>query len=158
MFHLAVLYKKITIKGDYNFMDGMSIFINNAHKATGVSFDKCDVMIRSMVKAVNNGALGGTSEMAALARLKKKRFTTANHCADLVAADTGYDREECKKVCTWMVDAMVQTTNQGGMPALIRMVNLMKKGRDSETKPVDYTDEIKDINDMMDNHKKEQNK
>ena len=80
-------------------MDGMNIFINNAHKATGVSVDKCDTIIRSMVKAVNNGALGGTSQMAALSRLKKKKFSATNDCADIVAKDTGYDREECKKVC-----------------------------------------------------------
>ena len=130
-------------------MDGMNVFINNAHKATGVSVDKCDTIIRSMVKAVNNGALGGTSQMAALSRLKKKKFSATNDCANIVAADTGYDREECKKVCGWMIDMMVQTTNQGGMPALIRMVNLMKKGQEAQTKPVDYSEEVKDINDML---------
>ena len=44
---------------------------------------------------------------------------------------------------------MIQTMNQGGMPALVRMVNLMKKGQESEIKEVDYTEDIKDINDMV---------
>ena len=131
-------------------MDGMNVFIGNASKTTGVDKEKCDVIIRSMVKAVNNGALGGTSQMAALSRLKKKKFTTTNSVADIVAADTGYDREECKKVVGWMIDMMIQTMNQGGMPALIRMVNLMKKGQESTKKDVDYSEEIKDINEMVD--------
>lgn len=131
-------------------MDSMNIFIGNASKTTGVSKENCDVIIRSMVKAVNNGALGGVSQMAALSRLKKKKFTTTNNVADIVAADTGYDREECKKVVGWMVDMMIQTMNQGGMPALVRMVNLMKKGQESASKEVDYSDDIKDINAMVD--------
>lgn len=131
-------------------MDGMNIFINNAHKATGVDKDKCDKIILSMVKAVNNGALGsGTSQMAQMSKLKKKKFTTTNTVADIVAADTGYDREECKLVCGWMIEQMIQTMNQGGMPALIRMVNLMKKGQQAQTQKVDYSDELKDINDML---------
>ena len=130
-------------------MDSMNIFIGNASKTTGVDKEKCDAIIRSMVKAVNNGALGGTSQMAALSRLKKKKFTTTNSVSDIVAADTGYDREECKKVVGWMIDMMIQTMNQGGMPALIRMVNLMKKGQDATKKEVDYSDDIKDINQMV---------
>ena len=131
-------------------MDSMNIFIGNASKTTGVSKENCDIIIRSMVKAVNNGALGGPSQMAGLSRLKKKKFTTTNSVADIVAADTGLDREECKKVVGWMIDMMIQTMNQGGMPALIRMVNLMKKGQEAQTKEVDYSEDIKDINEMVD--------
>jgi hypothetical protein len=44
---------------------------------------------------------------------------------------------------------MIRTQDQGGMSALIRMANLMKKGQQAETKSVDYSDEVKDINDML---------
>ena len=130
-------------------MDGMNIFISDAAKTTELSKQKCDEMIRSIVKAVNNGALGAGNQMSQLAKLKKKKFTTANNLADIVSADTGYDREECKKVSTWMVDKMIQTINQGGMPALIRMVNLMKKGQQAEKGEVDYSQEVKEINEML---------
>lgn len=136
-------------------MDSMNIFISNASKTTGVSKENCDTIIRSMVKAVNNGALGGVSQMAALSRLKKKKFTTTNTVSDIVAKDTGLDREECKKVVGWMVDMMIQTMNRGGMPALVRMVNLMKKGQEATNKDVDYSEDIKDINDMLNKSGKE---
>lgn len=136
-------------------MDSMNIFISNASKTTGVSKENCDTIIRSMVKAVNNGALGGVSQMAALSRLKKKKFTTTNTVSDIVAEDTGFDREECKKVVGWMVDMMIQTMNRGGMPALVRMVNLMKKGQEATNKDVDYSEDIKDINDMLNKSGKE---
>ena len=130
-------------------MEGLNIFINNASKDTGVSPEMCDTIILSMVKAVNNGALGGSNQMAQLSKLKKKRFTTANNISDIVAKDTEIERETCKKVVSWMVDQMIRTLDQGGMPALIRMVNLMKKGQQNTKKPVDYSEEVKDINDML---------
>ena len=136
-------------------MNGLNTFINNAQKDTGVEYEKCDTIIQSMVKAVNNGALGGTNHMAQMARLKKKKFTSINNVSDVVASDTGYDREEVKKVVGWMVEKMVQATQQGGMSALIRMVNLMKKGQESQTKEVDYSDELKDINKQLSDNKKE---
>ena len=130
-------------------MNGLNTFINNAERDTGVPAEQCDVIIKSMVKAVNSGALGGTSPLAQLTGLKKKKFTSINTISDIVTADTGYEREEVKKVVGWMVDRIIQTLNQGGMPALMRMANLMRKGYESQTKPVDYSDEIKDINEAL---------
>ena len=54
-----------------------------------------------------------------------------------------------------MIEMMIRTQDQGGMPALIRMANLMKKGQQAETKKVDYSDEVKDINDMLKKQGKE---
>lgn len=134
-------------------MDGMNTFINNAAKETGLSAEFCDKVICSMVKAVNNGALDGPTQLAQLSRLKKKKFTNINNISTIVANDLEHDREECKKVVFWMIEMMVRTQEQGGMPALIRMANLMKKGQQAETKSVDYSDEIKDINKMLKNKK-----
>ena len=131
-------------------MKGINTFIEQASKSTGVDVKDCDIIIQSTVKAINNGALGGTNYMTQLSKLRKKKFTSINEIADIVSADTNHDREECKKVVGWLVDMMVQTMNRGGMPALIRMVNLMKKGQEeSVNKKVDYNDELEDINDML---------
>ena len=131
-------------------MKGINTFIEQASKSTGVDVKDCDIIIQSTVKAINNGALGGTNYMTQLSKLRKKKFTSINEIADIVSTDTNHDREECKKVVGWLVDMMVQTMNRGGMPALIRMVNLMKKGQEeSVNKKVDYNDELKDINDML---------
>lgn len=134
-------------------MDGMNTFINNAAKETGLPAEFCDKVICSMVKAVNNGALDGPTQLSQLSRLKKKKFTNINNISTIVANDLEHDREECKKVVSWMIEMMVRTQEQGGMPALIRMANLMKKGQQAETKSVDYSDEIKDINKMLKNKK-----
>lgn len=135
-------------------MDGLKIFINNAAKDTGVSAEMCDTIILSMVKAVNNGALGeGGNQMSQLAKLKKKKFTTTNNISDIVTEDTNIERETCKKVVGWMVNQMIRTLDQGGMPALIRMVNLMKKGQQSTQKPVDYSEEVKEINELLEQKK-----
>ena len=48
---------------------------------------------------------------------------------------------------------MIRTLDQGGMPALIRMVNLMKKGQQSTQKPVDYSEEVKEINELLEQKK-----
>ena len=56
-------------------MDGMNTFINNASRDTGLKADFCDKVICSMVKAVNNNALDGPTQLAQLSRLKKKKFT-----------------------------------------------------------------------------------
>lgn len=131
-------------------MKGINTFIERASKSTGVDVKDCDIIIQSTTKAINNGALGGTNYMTQLSKLRKKKFTSINEIADIVSADTNHDREECKKVVGWLVDMMVETMNRGGMPALIRMVNLMKKGQEeSINKKVDYNDELKDINDML---------
>jgi hypothetical protein len=134
-------------------MDGMKTFIDNAAKSTGLSSEFCDKVICSMVKAVNNGALDGATPLAQLSRLQKKKFSNINNISTIVSNDLGEDREDCKKVVSWMTEMMIRTQNQGGMPALMRMVNLMKKGHQAETKPVDYSDEIKDINKMLNNKK-----
>lgn len=139
-------------------MNGLNTFIGNCQKATGVEKETCDTVIQSMVRAINNGVLGGTNYMSQMVKLKKKKFTTINSVSDVVAEDTGLDRNEIvKPVVGWMVDIMIQTMQQGGMPALIRMVNLMKKGQQSQTKEVDYSEEIKDINNMLDKGKKKDN-
>ena len=136
-------------------MDGMNTFINNASRDTGLKADFCDKVICSMVKAVNNNALDGPTQLAQLSRLKKKKFTNINNISTIVSEDLGEDREECKKVVSWMVEMMIRTQDQGGMSALIRMANLMKKGQQAETKPVDYSDEVKDINNMLKKQGKE---
>lgn len=139
-------------------MNGLNTFIGNCQKATGIEKETCDTVIQSMVRVINNGVLGGTNYMSQMVKLKKKKFTTINSVSDVVAEDTGLDRNEIvKPVVGWMVDIMIQTMQQGGMPALIRMVNLMKKGQQSQTKEVDYSEEIKDINDMLDKGKKKDN-
>lgn len=139
-------------------MNGLNTFIGNCQKATGIEKETCDTVIQSMVRAINNGVLGGTNYMSQMVKLKKKKFTTINSVSDVVAEDTGLDRNEIvKPVVGWMVDIMIQTMQQGGMPALIRMVNLMKKGQQSQTKEVDYSEEIKDINNMLDKGKKKDN-
>lgn len=135
-------------------MDALNTFINNASKDTGLSTEFCDKVICSMVKAVNGGALDGTTQMSQLSKLKKKKFTNINNISTIVAEDLKEDREDCKKVVSWMIEMMIRTQNQGGMPALIRMANLMKKGYTSETKTVDYSDEVKDINEMLKKNKK----
>lgn len=127
-------------------MEQMNTFLKNASKTTGLPVEFCDKVICSMVKAVNNNALDGPTQLAQLSRLKKKKFTNINNVSDIVAADLQEDREECKKVVSWMIEQMINTQNQGGMNALIRMANLMKKGYQAQTKPVDYSDELKDIN------------
>lgn len=139
-------------------MDGMQVFINNASKETGLSGEFCDKVICSMVKAVNNGALDGPTQLAQLSRLKKKKFTNINNISTIVSEDLKHDREECKKVVSWMIEMMIRTQDQGGMNALIRMANLMKKGQQAETKSVDYTDELKDINQMLAKDKKKKKK
>ncbi len=139
-------------------MNGLNTFIGNCQKATGIEKETCDTVIQSMVRAINNGVLGGTNYMSQMVKLKKKKFTTINSVSDVVAEDTGLDRNEIvKPVVGWMVDIMIQTMQRGGMPALIRMVNLMKKGQQSQTKEVDYSEEIKDINNMLDKGKKKDN-
>ena len=136
-------------------MDGMNTFIHNASHDTGMSAEFCDKVICSMVKAVNNNALDGPTQLAQLSRLKKKKFTNINNVSTIVANDLNEDREDCKKVVSWMIEMMIRTQDQGGMPALIRMANLMKKGQQAETKSVDYSDEVKDINDMLKKQGKE---
>jgi hypothetical protein len=136
-------------------MDGMNTFIHNASHDTGMSAEFCDKVICSMVKAVNNNALDGPTQLAQLSRLKKKKFTNINNVSTIVANDLNEDRENCKKVVSWMIEMMIRTQDQGGMPALIRMANLMKKGQQAETKSVDYSDEVKDINDMLKKQGKE---
>ena len=136
-------------------MDGMNTFIHNASHDTGMSAEFCDKVICSMVKAVNNNALDGPTQLAQLSRLKKKKFTNINNVSTIVANDLNDDREDCKKVVSWMIEMMIRTQDQGGMPALIRMANLMKKGQQAETKKVDYSDEVKDINDMLKKQGKE---
>ncbi len=136
-------------------MDGMNTFISNASHDTGLKPEFCDRVICSMVKAVNNNALDGPTQLAQLSRLKKKKFSNINNVSTIVANDLGEDREECKKVVSWMIEMMIRTQDQGGMSALIRMANLMKKGQQAETKKVDYSDEVKDINDMLKKQGKE---
>ena len=133
----------------------MNTFIHNASHDTGMSAEFCDKVICSMVKAVNNNALDGPTQLAQLSRLKKKKFTNINNVSTIVANDLNEDREDCKKVVSWMIEMMIRTQDQGGMPALIRMANLMKKGQQAETKSVDYSDEVKDINDMLKKQGKE---
>lgn len=130
-------------------MDGMHTFISNASRDTGMSKEFCDKVICSMVKAVNNNVLDGATQLAQLSRLKKKKFTNINNVSDVVAADLNENREDCKKVVAWMIEMMIRTQDQGGMSALIRMANLMKKGYQSETKSVDYTEDVKEINTML---------
>ena len=132
-------------------MKGLNTFIDNCTKATGIDNERADNIIQSMVKAINGGALGGTNFMAQMSKIRKNKFTMTNQVSDIVAADTGYEREDVKKVVGWMFEQMVQTINQGGMPALIRMVNLMKKGNRNET---EFKDEIKDINTQLKNAEK----
>ena len=111
-------------------MDALNTFIGNANKATGVPEAECDIIIQEIVKAVNNGVLGGsTNQMSHLAKIKKQKFTTANRITDAVMPNVEFERDNVKKVSTWMVEMMIQTLNKGGMPALMRMVNLMKKGK-----------------------------
>lgn len=130
-------------------MDAMNTFISNASRDTGLPAEFCDKAICSMVKAVNGGALDGSTQLAQLSRLKKKKFTNINNISTIVSNDLEHDREECKKVVSWMIEMMIRTQDQGGMPALIRMANLMRKGQTATTKEVDYSDEVKDINKLL---------
>ena len=138
-------------KGKLLFMDGMNIFIHNAYRDTKVSDEMCDKIISSMLKAVNLVIFeGGPTQMGQLSKLERKKFTNINKISDYVSKDLDYDREECKKVVSWMLEMMIRTKKQGGMSALVRMATLMRKGNEElKTGKTDYSDEVKDINKML---------
>ena len=88
--------------------------------------------------------------MGQLSKLERKKFTNINKISDYVSKDLDYDREECKKVVSWMLEMMIRTKKQGGMSALVRMATLMRKGNEElKTGKTDYSDEVKDINKML---------